>query len=164
MWCQCLTDPMTQLKVQDVTSLDVLPQSYPAFQDHGVVINPVKCELGVTQLQFLRCQIDSSSINPLEDKVQVVREFSQVATQCKLCKFLRFVNFYHHFLSHAAQILQPLYRLLAETKMALQNCAGLVKQLQPLSTSRRLSSMLHSFCIPNLQLMPKQRSCVMLQI
>ena len=89
---------------------------FERLQDHGVVINPAKCELGVTQLQFLGHQIDSQGIRPLEDKVRVVREFPQPTTQRKLREFLGFVNFYHRFLPHAAHILQPLHRLLTDTK------------------------------------------------
>ena len=54
-------------------------------QDHGVIITPAKCEMCVTQLQFLGHHIDSQGIYPLGGKVQVVREFPQPTTQCKFC-------------------------------------------------------------------------------
>ena len=89
---------------------------FERLQHQGVVINPAKCKLGVTQLQFLGHQIDNQGIRPLEDKMRVVREFPQPTTQCRLHEFLGFVNFYHRFLPHAAHILQPLYGLLTDAK------------------------------------------------
>ena len=89
---------------------------FEQLQDHGVVSNPAKCELGVTLLQFLGHQIDSHGIRPLEDKVRVVREFPQPTTQCKLHVFLGFVSFYYRFLPHAAHTLQPLHRLFTDMR------------------------------------------------
>ena len=44
---------------------------------HGVLINPAKCVFGVGQLQFLGYHVDSHDIRPLEEKVQVIRDFPQ---------------------------------------------------------------------------------------
>ena len=48
---------------------------FKRLQDHGILINPSKCELGFSQLQFLGHQIDSQGIWSLLDKVQEVSEF-----------------------------------------------------------------------------------------
>ena len=89
---------------------------FERLQDHGILINPSKCELGVPQLQFLGHQIDSQGICPLPDKVQAVKEFPQPTTTHKLWEFLGLVNFYHCFLSNAVHILQPLHKFLGATK------------------------------------------------
>ena len=81
--------------------------------DHGIVINPRKCEFGVPTLQFLGHQVDSTGIRPLDDKVKAIRDFPQPNSQRKLREFLGLVNFYHWFLPHCAAILQPLNDLLA---------------------------------------------------
>ena len=57
--------------------------------------------------------MDSHGIHPLEEKVQVIRDFPQPTTQRKLREFLGLVNFYHRFLPNT---LQPLNELLATSK------------------------------------------------
>ena len=83
------------------------------LSDHGIVINPGKCEFGVPTLQFLGHQVDDTGVRPLDDKVKAIREFPQPNSLRKLREFLGLVNFYHRFLPHCAAILQPLNDLLA---------------------------------------------------
>ena len=86
------------------------------LQDHRILINPSKCELGIPQLQLLGHQIVSQGIHPLLDKLQVVREFPEPTTTRRVREFLGLVNFYHHFLPNAARILQSLHKSLGATK------------------------------------------------
>ena len=48
---------------------------------HGIVINPNKCLLGVTELSFLGHRIDRQGITPLPEKVEAVRDFPQPQSQ-----------------------------------------------------------------------------------
>ena len=100
---------------------------FERLQDHGILINQSKCELGALQLQFPGHQIDSQGIRPLLDEVQAVEEFPQPTRTCKLREFLGLVNFYHNFLPNAAHILQRLQKLLP--REAALSCSGLAKQL-----------------------------------
>ena len=79
---------------------------------NGIVINPKKCVLGVTSLEFLGHQVDRQGIRPLEEKVNVICQFPQPTSQRKLRQFLGLVNFYHRFIPGCAHILQPLHLLL----------------------------------------------------
>lgn len=86
---------------------------FDRFRQFGVIINPTKCELGVSELTFLGHYLDSHGVRPLQDKVRVIQDFPQPNTQRKLREFLGLVNFYHRFIPHCADILQPLHTLLA---------------------------------------------------
>ena len=79
---------------------------------HGVVINPNKCLFGVSELDFLGHHIDQRGITPLPEKVQAVRDFPQPQSQRQLRQFIGLVNFYHRFLPHCADLMQPLHALL----------------------------------------------------
>ena len=81
------------------------------FQENGVIINPTKCQFGVTQLNFLGHIVNSQGICPLPEKVQAIQDFPQPKNQRKLREFLGLINFYHRFIPHCAQ-LQPLHKLL----------------------------------------------------
>ena len=78
---------------------------------HGIVINPNKCLFGVSSLEFLGHLIDSKGISPVPDKVKAIREFPQPQSPRQLCRFFGLVNFYHRFLPHCAELMQPLHSL-----------------------------------------------------
>ena len=91
------------------------------FKKYAVMVNPSKCELGVTQLNFLGHRVNSQGIQPLPEKVQVIQDFPQPQTQRKLHEFLSLVNFYHRFIPHGAELLQPLHALLTSVKDSKRN-------------------------------------------
>ena len=57
------------------------------LEKYGVIINPAKCELGITRLQFLGHQVDKDGIQPLEDKVTVIQNFPLPDTHKKIREF-----------------------------------------------------------------------------
>ena len=63
------------------------------FKKYGVIINPNKCELGVSKLHFLGHAVDSAGIRPLPDKVKAIQEFPLPETHKKLWEFLGLINF-----------------------------------------------------------------------
>ena len=83
------------------------------LSEHGILIHPAKCIFGVKELDFLGHRVDNQGIRPLEEKVQVIREFPQPTTHRKLREFLGLVNFYHRFIPGCADILHPLNDLLS---------------------------------------------------
>ena len=88
------------------------------FQEHGIVINPAKCEFGVPELCFLGHHVDQHGIRPLEERVSALRNFPQPTSQRKLKEFLGLINFYRRFIPHCAHILKPLYEMLSSSKDA----------------------------------------------
>ena len=68
------------------------------FSEHGVIINPAKCQFGVSQLKFLGHLVNRHGIRPLEEKVQALLDFPRPLSKRKLREFLGLVNFYHRFL------------------------------------------------------------------
>ena len=86
---------------------------FERLSEHGVVVNPHKCVFGITSLTFLCHHIDQHGISPLQEKVRAVRNFPQPSSQRKLREFMGLVNFYHRFIPHCAELMQPLHALLA---------------------------------------------------
>ena len=58
--------------------------------------------------------------HPLPEKVQAIRDFPQPQSHRQLRRFMGLVIFYHRFLPHAADIMQPLHTLLTPTKSKSQ--------------------------------------------
>ena len=92
---------------------------FDRLRQFGVIVNPTKCEPGVNELSFLGHHLNCQGIYPLQDKVKVIQEFPQPRTKCKLREFLGLINFYHCFIPHCTETLQPLHNLLAT---AHKNC------------------------------------------
>ena len=84
------------------------------FSEHGIVINPSKCEFGVPQLTFLGHTVDQHGIRPLPSKVETLCAFLRPTTQRKLREFLGLVNFYNRFIPNCACILSPLNSFLGK--------------------------------------------------
>ena len=93
------------------------------LHNHGILINPAKCVWGAAQLDFLGHHVNAQGIYPLEDKVQVICDFPQPTSQCKLRTFLGLVNFYCRFLPDCARVLQPLTQLLSNCKSSTKSIA-----------------------------------------
>ncbi len=67
---------------------------------------------GVPALDFLGYHLDANGIRPLDQKVQVIRDFPLPKSQRKLREFLGLVNFYRQFIPHCAATLKPITDLL----------------------------------------------------
>ena len=96
--------------------LQDLRSVFERLATHGIVINPNKCLFGVNELDFLGHHIDQHGITPLSEKVQAVSDFPQPQSQRQLRQFVGLVNFYHRFLPHCADLMQPLHALLTASK------------------------------------------------
>ena len=89
-----------------------LRQVLQRLSEHGMVINPSKCQFGTAELDFLGHRVSTQGIHPLEEKVRAIRDFPQPTSLRKLRTFLGLVNFYHRFIPNCASILEPINSLL----------------------------------------------------
>lgn len=94
---------------------------FQRLQEHGIIINPQKCQFGVAELDFLGHHITSEGITPLEDKVQAIRDYPLPQSQRALRRFIGMVNFYHRFVPHCAKLMDPLHALLNSAKQSNQS-------------------------------------------
>ena len=82
---------------------------FKRLREHGLVISPTKCELGVSKIDFLGHHINNHGAFPLDKKVQAIADFPKPTSTKALQEFLGMVNFYYRFIPHAAAIMRPLY-------------------------------------------------------
>ena len=101
--------------------------------EYDVRVSPTKCELGQSSLEFLGHYISAQGVRPLQKKVNIVKDFPLPSTIRKLRGLLGVVNYYHRFIQHAADILQPLGDLLKG------------KALKSTATVRWTDAALHAF-------------------
>ena len=97
-------------KKQHLKDLETL---FALLAEHGLIINPEKCEFGVETIDFLGHRISSNGSVPLPAKVEAIAQFPRPVNARKLHEFVGMVNFYHRFLRNAATTMRPLYQSLS---------------------------------------------------
>ena len=90
-----------------------LKEIFSLLSQHGLVVNLDKCELGVTQLDFLGHKVSAAGIRPMEKRVDAILEFPAPSDKAGLQRFLGMVNYYHRFLPGIASRLIPLHAAVA---------------------------------------------------
>ena len=80
---------------------------------HGLVVNQDKCVFAVSSLKFLGHRVSVEGLSPLEDKAQGIVEYAQPRTKRQLRRFVGMVQFYAKFIPRCAELLQPLYDVIA---------------------------------------------------
>lgn len=79
------------------------------LSDNGIQINPNKCQLGVTSIEFLGCNIDQNGITPNQSKIQAINDFPAPTSVKQLQRFLGLINYYHRFVPKMAALNALLY-------------------------------------------------------
>ena len=83
---------------------------------HDLVVSPVKCQFGKTEINFLGHTVTKDGIKPLPEKVDAITAYPEPDTIDELRRFLGMVNYYHRFIPNAAHIMKPLYQATATSK------------------------------------------------
>ena len=78
--------------------MDHLKQLFTIFSDNGLVVNKDKCELGVSQLDFLAHRVSAKGISPMKETVEKIVAFPKPKDKQGLQRFLGMVNYYHRTL------------------------------------------------------------------
>ncbi|CAH8465108.1 unnamed protein product [Dicrocoelium dendriticum] len=92
--------------------LEHLRTLFQRLSDRGVTLNPSKCELGKSSIEFLGHRISATGIEPLSQKVTAIKDFPEPTSFKQLKRFLGIVNYYRRFIPCCARIMQPLTDLL----------------------------------------------------
>jgi hypothetical protein len=85
---------------------------FSVLQQNGLIVNPEKCLLACSTVDFLGHRLSASGIGPLPSRVQAIAEFPWPATVKQLQAFLGLFNFYRRFIPAAARVVLPLTRAL----------------------------------------------------
>ena len=123
---------------------------FERLNEHGILISVSKSVFGVSALDFLGYHVDATGIRPLEQRVQVIRDFPLPTSQRKLREFLGLINFYRRFIAHCATIIQLLNDLQKVVIIPQMPLPGLMLPPLPLLQSSKLWLMLRFLYTPPL--------------
>lgn len=108
----CYLDDFIIFSTDETQHEDHLRQVFTRLRNYGMVINVSKCVFGASAVTFLGYRISESGTIPLDEKVQIIRDFPPPTDVRSLRRFLGMINFYRRFLPNAAQTQAPLNALL----------------------------------------------------
>ena len=79
--------------------LEILRILLERLEQNELVVNPVKCQFGCTEIDFLGHHITKQGTisTPLSQKVQAVRELPKPINSKRLKEFIGMINFYNRF-------------------------------------------------------------------
>ena len=96
--------------------LQHLQTLFDRLEEHGLVVNPDKCVLGVPELEFLGHHINATGSRPLPEKVEAVQRFPRPATVQEVQQFTGLVQFYNRFVPRINLLMSPLFKATAGKK------------------------------------------------
>ena len=90
------------------------------LKDNGLVARPDKCVFGASTITFLGYEINGHGIRPVQDTVDTIKNNPLPTTVKQVQEFLGMLNYYHRFIPKAANILSPLYDVIAGNTKTLE--------------------------------------------
>ena len=106
-----------------------------------------KCELGVSQLEFLGHRVSAHGVQPLEKHTSALQDFPPPTDMGRL-HFLGMINFYRKFIKNAAQVLAPLTDALKGHKGSKRTLIWSPEMTSAFSSAKALLSYLPTLVHP----------------
>ena len=86
------------------------------LEQNGITINPAKCNLGQSEVQFLGYTVSTKGIKPPQHKIEAITNYPKPTTIEELRRFLGMINFYRDHIPNAASQQAPLNAYLHNVK------------------------------------------------
>lgn len=88
-----------------------LEQVFIALQAKTIVLNPPKCTLVTTQIDYLGHTVSSTFVKPNNEKIQAILDIPEPKTLAQANKFLGALSWYRKFLPNFATVAAPIHAI-----------------------------------------------------
>eukprot|EP00573_Skeletonema_grethae_P000322 CAMPEP_0201689056 /NCGR_PEP_ID=MMETSP0578-20130828/2716_1 /ASSEMBLY_ACC=CAM_ASM_000663 /TAXON_ID=267565 /ORGANISM="Skeletonema grethea, Strain CCMP 1804" /LENGTH=792 /DNA_ID=CAMNT_0048173573 /DNA_START=167 /DNA_END=2545 /DNA_ORIENTATION=+ len=92
--------------------LSTLQQVLSRLEDAGFSVNPLKCEFGISEGDFLGHYLTTDGIKPWQKKVQAVLDLQRPTNASEVRTFVGLINWYRDFWPRRSHLLSPFTQLI----------------------------------------------------
>ena len=96
--------------------VDTLRKVFTELRRHGLKLNKKKCQLGVSEVEFLGHMVDSNGLRVSPSRIESILGLQPPTTVKELRSFLGATNYVRDFLSGYSVIAKPLYEMLGSSR------------------------------------------------
>ena len=89
---------------------------FQRLREKNITVNPAKCVLGCSSIEYTGHVLDQEGISFSRDKIYSVVNFSLPQTQKELKSYIGLVNYFHSHIPNASIILRPLQEMVRNYK------------------------------------------------
>jgi hypothetical protein len=109
--CELYLDDCMVYAKDEVEYMERLRQVFLRFREHKITLNPSKCNLGLTQVEYVGHTINKDGLHFTRDKLDSVMNFPRPETKKQIKSFLGLANYFRdHINGHSTRV-QPLQNL-----------------------------------------------------
>ena len=83
------------------------------LQANSLSVNVAKCELGVSELDFLGHHVSAVGITPMQARVDAILNFPTPTVKKEFQRLVGMIQFYGRFIRNIGSILKPLHECIA---------------------------------------------------
>jgi len=142
--CEIYLDDVIVFADTQLSLVQRLKQCFERFREKGISLNPSKCKLGVTSVEYCGHLIDKDGLHFTQPKLETVADFPTPETQHQLRSFLGLANWFRDHIRDHSSLVRPLHKVLdgydkkkrliwtpellqsfADTKKAISGCPKL---------------------------------------
>jgi hypothetical protein len=109
--CELYLDDCMVYAKNDVEYMERLRQVFLRFREHKITLNPSKCNLGLTQVEYVGHTIDKDGLHFTRDKLDSVMNFPRPETKKQIKSFLGLANYFRDHIENHSTRVQPLQDL-----------------------------------------------------
>ncbi|CAF1644172.1 unnamed protein product [Rotaria magnacalcarata] len=87
-----------------------------ALNEQSLVLNPMKCEIAVQQVDYLGYTISQNRVAPMKDKIAAILQIEEPCTLVQANNLIGALSWYRKFLPNFATIAAPIHAITNLTK------------------------------------------------
>ena len=110
--CEVYLDDVIVHAPTEELLLERVQQVLERFRDRGLTLNPQKCTMFVSEVEYCGHLLDKEGIHFERSKLDSILDFKRPETQQQLRAFLGLANWFRDHVSNHSRLVQPLHGLL----------------------------------------------------